>query len=35
MLREIVTQPHCIHVYSSACKVAIKYVYTILTKEKT
>ena len=27
MLRELVAQPHCIHVYSS-CKVAIKYVYT-------
>ena len=29
MLRELVAQPHCIHVYSS-CKAAIKYVYTIL-----
>ena len=28
MLRELVAQPHCIHVYSS-CKVAIKYVYTL------
>ena len=28
MLRELVAQPHCIHVYFS-CKVAIKYVYTI------
>ena len=27
MLRELVAQPHCMHVYSS-CKVALKYVYT-------
>ena len=35
MLRELVAQPHCIHVYSS-CKVTIKYVYTIdlSSKEK-
>ena len=28
MLRELVAEPHCIHVYSS-CKVTMKYVYTI------
>ena len=27
MLRELVAQLHCMHVYSS-CKVALKYVYT-------
>ena len=32
MLRELVAQPHCIHVYSS-CKVAIKYVYIIEVSE--